>query len=289
MTITSKRRILLGLVGSGIQRSLTPAMHELEGDEQGLRCLYQLVDLDAAGAGIETLPALLDGAQSLGFTGLNITYPAKQAVMPLLDDLSDDARAIGAVNTVVFKDGRRIGHNTDWWGFAEGFRRSLPGAALGRVVQLGAGGAGAATAHAALVMGVERIELFDSDPARAAALADTLCCRFGRDRASAPVDLAAAMAVADGLVHATPTGMAKHPGMPLPPELLSASHWVSEIVYFPLQTALLQQASLIGCRVSDGGGMAVFQAVRAFELFTGLHPDAARMQAHFRALQAAGG
>jgi shikimate dehydrogenase len=288
MTLTINRPILLGLIGAGIQRSLTPAMHQQEGDAQGLRCLYNILDLDQLKLGVDALPFLLDAAQAMGFAGLNITYPAKQAVMPLLDELCDDARAIGAVNTVVFRDGRRIGYNTDWWGFAEAFRRSLPDVALDRVVQLGAGGAGAATAHAALAMGAQTIQIFDADPARAGALADALSARFGAGRAEAPGDLAAAMAAADGLVHATPTGMAKHPGLPLPAELLRPHHWVSEIVYFPLHTALLQAAAGIGCRTMTGGGMAVFQAVKAFELFTGVVPDAQRMQQHFSTLQAAG-
>jgi shikimate dehydrogenase len=114
-----------------------------------------------------------------------------------------------------------------------------------------------------------------------------LCGRFGAGRAQAGTDLAAAMAQADGLIHATPTGMAKHPGLPLPAALLRPSMWVSEIVYFPLQTALLQAAAAMGCRTMTGGGMAVFQAVHAFELFTGVAPDSERMLAHFAALQAA--
>ncbi len=284
---TPRQRILLGLIGAGIGRSLTPAMHEQEGDASGLRCLYQIIDLDALGKTADDVPALLDAAEAMGFSGLNITYPAKQKIIPLLDDVSDEARAIDAVNTVVLRDGKRIGHNTDWSGFAEAFRRSLPGVALGRVVQLGAGGAGAATAHAALEMGVEELTVFDVDPARAADLAAALCARFGPGRASAGADLAAAMARADGLIHATPTGMAKHPGLPLPAELLRPAMWVSEIVYFPLQTALLKAADAIGCRTMNGGGMAVFQAVHAFELFTGVAPDSARMLAHFAALQAA--
>ena len=284
------KRILLGLIGAGIQRSLTPAMHEREGDAHGLRCLYQVIDLErlGLGLGVDALPRLLDAAEAMGFAGLNITYPAKQAVIPLLHELSEDAREIQAVNTVVFRDGRRYGHNTDCWGFAEGFRRALPGAALNRVVQLGAGGAGAATAHAALAMGAGVLEIFDVDPARAAALAASLCRRFGVGRAAAPGDLGAAMAAADGLIHATPTGMAKHPGLPLPAAMLRPSHWVSEIVYFPLHTALLDTAAQIGCRIATGGGMAVFQAVKAFELFTGIVPDAERIQQHFAALQAAG-
>lgn len=284
---TPRRRILLGLIGAGIGRSLTPAMHEQEGAARGLRCLYQIIDLDVLGKTADDVPALLDAAEAMGFSGLNITYPAKQKIIPLLDDVSDEARAIDAVNTVVFRDGKRIGHNTDWSGFAEAFRRRLPGAALGRVVQLGAGGAGAATAHAALELGVGSLTVFDVDPARAADLAAALCARFGAGRALAGRDLPTAMAQTDGLIHATPTGMAKHPGLPLPAELLRRSMWVAEIVYFPLQTALLQAAEAIGCRTMNGGGMAVFQAVHAFELFTGIAPDSARMLAHFAELQAA--
>lgn len=286
MTTSSKRRVLLGLIGAGIQRSLTPAMQEEEGDANGLRCLYQRIDLDPLKLTADALPELLSAAEKAGFSGLNITYPCKQRVMPLLDSLSEDAKAIGAVNTVVFENGKRIGHNTDWWGFAESFRVNLPGANMTHVVQLGAGGAGAATAHAALVLGTGTLTLFDIDLQRASELAAALSLRFGAGRAVAGADLAAAMRTADGLIHSTPTGMAKHPGLPLPAELLRPTQWVSEIVYFPLQTALLQAAERIGCRTMTGGGMAVFQAVRAFELFTGIKPDAARMLKHFEKLQA---
>lgn len=282
---TPRQRILLGLIGAGIQRSLTPAMHEREGDAHGLRCLYQIIDLDVLGKSVDDVPALLDAAEAMGFAGLNITYPAKQKIISLLDEVSDDARAIDAVNTVVFKDGKRIGYNTDRSGFAESFRRSLPDAVLDQVVQLGAGGAGAATAHAVLAMGAGCLSLFDVDQSRAHVLAAALCQRFGPGRAQAGTNLAEAMAAADGLVHATPTGMAKHPGLPLPAALLRPSMWVSEIVYFPLETALLKAAAETGCRTMSGGGMAVFQAVDAFELFTGIKPDSERMLAHFASLQ----
>ena len=287
MANNKNQRVLLGLIGAGIQRSLTPAMHEVEAAANGLRCLYQIIDLDKLELSADALPALLSAAEMMGFGGLNITYPCKQKIMPLLDSLCDDAKAIGAVNTVVFKDGQRIGYNTDWWGFAEAFKRNLPDANLQNVVQLGAGGAGAATAHAALVMGTGTLHIADSDADKANALAAALCQRFGAGRAFAAADLGGAMAIADGLIHATPTGMAKHPGMPLPAEMLRAHQWVSEIVDFPLQTELLQTAQRIGCRTSTGGGMAVFQAVKAFELFTGLQPNAERMSKHFGQLQMA--
>jgi shikimate dehydrogenase len=274
-----QRSFLCGLIGAGIQLSRTPALHQREGDEQGLRYLYQLIDLDELRVGVEALPELLTAAKRMGFAGLNITYPCKQAIIPLLDELSEDARALNAVNTVVIRDGRLVGHNTDGSGFAEGFRRGLAGAKLDRVVQLGAGGAGAAVAHAALKLGVRELTVFDVDRARAAQLAASLGARAG-------TDLAAAMAAADGLIHCTPTGMAKMPGLPLDAQLLQSRHWVAEIVYFPLETELLRVARAKGCRTLDGGGMAVFQAVGAFRLFTGIEPDAERMMRHFKAMGA---
>ncbi|MDR3098943.1 MAG: shikimate dehydrogenase [Paraburkholderia sp.] len=280
------RSFLCGLIGKGIGGSLTPAMHEKEGRELGFNYVYRRLDLDALGLATGALPELVLAAQRMGFDGLNITYPCKQAVIPLLDELSDDARALGAVNTVLFRDGKRIGHNTDWSGFASAFRRGLPGVSLESVVQLGAGGAGAAVAHAALQMGAQALTLFDVDAARAQALASELQARFPAARVSAGGDLQQTLAAATGLIHATPTGMAKLPGLPLPADYLHARLWVADIVYFPIRTALLEAAEACGCRVLSGGGMAVYQAVDAFRLFTGLEPDAERMYAHLQSMLA---
>ncbi|TFY84685.1 shikimate dehydrogenase [Pseudomonas kairouanensis] len=279
-----KPRILAGLIGAGIQASRTPALHEQEGDAQGLRYLYRLIDLEPLHLDINALPDLLDAAELMHFTGLNITYPCKQAILPLLDDLSEEARGIGAVNTVVFKNGKRIGHNTDCLGFAEGFRRNLNDVARHRVVQMGAGGAGAAVAHALLAEGVEHLSIFDVDPARAHELVENLAQRFGSGRAQVGKHLENAMAEANGLVNTTPMGMAKLPGTPVPAALLRTELWVAEIVYFPLETQLLRDARALGCRTLDGGNMAVFQAVKAFELFSGEAPDAGRMLAHFQSM-----
>ena len=276
--------VLVGLIGAGIQASRTPSMHEREGTAQGLRYVYQRIDLEQLGLGGDALPDLLTAAERMGFAGLNITHPCKQTVMPLLTELSADARAIGAVNTVVLQAGKRIGYNTDWWGFAESFRRSLPDVKLDRAVQLGAGGAGAAVAHAALTLGLRELTVFDLEHARSQQLADHLNARFGAGRAIAGDDLNSAIGKADGLIHATPTGMANYPGLPLPADLLHPALWVAEIVYFPMETELLRAARSIGCRTLDGGGMAVFQAVEAFRLFTGITPDAQRMLEHFAAM-----
>ncbi len=280
-----QRSILLGLIGSGIQASLTPAMHEQEGAAQGLKVIYKLIDLQKLDLDVKALPELLTAAERMGFAGLNVTYPCKQEVVPLLSELSDNSRALKAVNTVVLRDGGRFGHNTDLFGYAENLRRGLPDVRRERVVQVGAGGAGSAVAEALMQLGVAHLTLFDTDQARAQHVAADLCARHGAGRAEAGGDLKSAIAAADGLVNTTPVGMAKLPGTPVPPEFLRPALWVSEIIYFPLETELLRRARAIGCRTLDGGGMAVFQAVRAFELFTGLKADAERMHRYFDRLR----
>jgi shikimate dehydrogenase len=282
----AKRSVLLGLIGQDIQGSRTPEMHMREGEAQGLRLVYRLIDLTKLGLGVEALPELLTAAQRMGFDGLNITHPCKQAVIPYLDELSENARALGAVNTVILRDGKKIGENTDWSGFAEPFRRKMSDAPLNRVVQIGAGGAGAAVAHAVLMLGVKELTIVDIDPKRAESVAQNLSNHFGAGRAKAGTDLPGAVAQADGIINATPIGMDAHPGMPLPAELLRPDLWVAEIIYFPLETELLRRARALGARTIDGGGMAVFQAVAAFRHFTGLEPDSDRMLKHFAEMRA---
>lgn len=279
-----RRSLLAGLIGSGIQASLTPAMHEQEGAAQGFRYVYRKIDLDVLGLGADALPQLLTAAEHMGVDGLNITFPCKQTVLPLLHELSDDAAALGAVNTVVLRGGRRVGHNTDCTGFENSFRRGLPEVRLDHAVLVGAGGAGSAVAHAAMKLGVDRLTILDVEPSRAERVAAGVVGRFGAGRATSSVDLAAAIAGADGLINATPVGMAKFPGSPVPDSLLRPDLWVADVIYFPLDTQLLRNAREVGCRTLAGGGMAVFQAVDAFRLITGAEPNAERMLAHFASL-----
>jgi shikimate dehydrogenase len=275
---------LTGLIGKGISRSKSPALHEHEADALGLRCLYQLIDLTTLGRSVADLGRLLDSAELMGFAGLNITHPCKQAVIPLLHELSEEARAIGAVNTVRFANGKRIGFNTDSQGFTESFQRGLPDAARDRVVQIGAGGAGAATAYASLKLGVGQLSVFDVDTNRAASLVANLAKIFGSGRIALAHDLPGVLTEANGLIQATPVGTREHPGMPLSERLLRPDLWVAEIVYFPLETPLLKTARALGCRTLDGGGMAVFQAAAAFEIFTGREANRERMLQHFHSI-----
>ena len=195
--------------------------------------------------------------------------------MAELDELSPEASALGAVNTVVLRDGRRIGHNTDASGFQEAFERRLPGARTDRVVLLGAGGAGAAVAHAILALGARQLTILDVERERAGALAESL--------GAAAADIGALgdlLAEADGLIHATPTGMEAHPGTAVPAELLDPRLWVAEVVYMPIETQLLKDARERGCRTLDGAAMVALQAAGSLELFTGARPDRERMLAH---------
>src|SRR3954471_6744002 len=203
---SSAQSFLVGLVGTGIGPSLTPPLHEREADELGLRYLYRRLDLDRLQRPASAIGEILAAARLAGYDGLNVTHPCKQLVIPHLDELSPDAAALGAVNTVVLRDGRAVGHNTDWSGFARAFDRGLPDAPLTSVVLLGAGGAGAAVAHALLTLGTAQLTVLDVDHRRARGLAAALNQRFGPGRAvgSPAADAAAVLATADGLVHATP-------------------------------------------------------------------------------------
>lgn len=277
---------VLGLVGAGISASLTPAMQEREGRAAGLSLSYRLIDMDQLGLDHTRLPEVLSWAQRLGFDGLNVTHPFKQAVLPLLDDVSQDAADLGAVNTVLFQEGRMIGRNTDWSGYSRAFRSVLPDAVHDPAVLVGAGGAGGAVGYGLLHQGAAHVAVLDADEDRAQGCTERLARRFGSERVSVAHDVAEALHDARGVVNATPVGMLGHPGSALPAELLRSDLWVSDVVYFPLETELVSAARSRGCRVLPGGGMAVQQAVGAFEYFTGRTPDADRMTRHFEELTA---
>jgi len=255
-------------------------MHEREAAAHGWTCRYELLDLDVIPGGAAALPSLIERAERDGLAGLNITHPCKETVLPHVTALSDDARKLGAVNTIVFTEGARTGCNTDWWGFHQSVARGLAGVSFVRVVQLGAGGAGAATAYAALQLGVTRLYITDVVQARAEALAERMNTLFP-GRAFACANPAEVLPSADGLIHATPTGTASHPGLPLADDLIERRLWVADVVYFPLETELLRTARQRGCRTLDGSGMAVWQAVEAFRLFTGATADPDRMRTFF--------
>ncbi|MBE9373671.1 shikimate dehydrogenase [Saccharopolyspora sp. HNM0983] len=273
---TPRHRV--ALVGAGITGSLSPALHEREAAALGLDYTYALLDLDE-------LPDGWTLREAAGLTGFNITHPAKQVVLDQLDDLSPDARALGAVNAVTAHAGRLIGHNTDHSGFITAWRASLPGAVLGRAVVVGAGGVGSAVAYALARAGAH-VQVVDAETDRAAALVTRLRAAVpdAQIDAADPDRLPAALARADGVVNATPIGMTGHPGLPFDPAALTTEHWVADVVYRPRETALLRAARAAGCRVADGVAMLVAQAAESLALFAGTTPDLDRMRRHGAAL-----
>lgn len=283
----SSKTILLGLIGDGISTSRTPPLHEAEGLAHGHPTVYRSLDTATPGLSGKPLAEILQAAIDLGFNGLNITHPHKQAIVPLLDEVAGDAARLGSVNTVVIDaDGRTTGHNTDVTGYARGLVEGLAGAELTEVVQIGAGGVGNAVAYALITHGVQRLQVADLDPARAIALAESVNAAVGKQVAVgvSARGIEGAIAHANGVVNATPMGMAAHPGTAFDTSCLTPAHWVSEVVYLPIETRLLADAAAIGARTLDGTRMAVYQAVDAFRLFTGCEPDVQRMRETFLSL-----
>lgn len=277
-------QILLGLVGEGISTSRSPAMHETEGRAHGCNTTYRLFDTATPEYADKSLSSIVRDAQSSGYKGLNVTHPFKMAVVDLLDDVDDRAAMLGSVNTVVISDeGQLTGYNTDVTGFHRSFVEGLPNAARQFVVQVGTGGAGVAVAHALVQAGTTQLYVADLDKKKADSLAESVNRAAGREAAFGidPSELEHYITVADGVVNATPMGMAAHPGTPFDTFLLTPGHWVIDVVYMPIETQLLMQAKIQGSRTLGGSQMCVYQAADAFRLFTGLEPDTVRMHQAF--------
>ena len=275
-----ERRALLGLIGYPIAHSAAPAMHEAAGAATGIRVHYQLIEVPGADAAL--LRTLLEAVRRMGFAGVNVTFPYKEAVLPLLDAIAPEAAPIGAVNTVVARDGKLTGHNTDTTGFAAAITEDIPAPAAGPVALIGAGGVGRAAGFALARLGVLDLRILDQDPARAAGLARDL-----GGGARAETDLAAALAGAAGVVNATPVGMLPNRDSPVPPALLRPDLWVADVVYHPLMTPLLVAAKAAGARIVTGRALTIHQASDAFALFTGARPPLAPLGAAFDAVIAA--
>ncbi|TCR59411.1 shikimate dehydrogenase [Bosea sp. BK604] len=280
-TAKKAQRLLLGLIGSPVGHSASPAMHEAAARAAGLEAHYHLIEV--AGAGRTDLAVMLEGVCRLGFAGVNITYPYKEAVVPLLNALSPAAEAIGAVNTVVVDDGQLIGHNTDASGFATAYRALKRQDGERPVAIIGAGGVGRAIAFALSSCGVTRLRLFDLDRERATALARLLERRVDIEIAGS---VAAAVEGAAGIVNCTPLGMLPNRDMPVPPTLIDASQWVADAVYYPLWTPLLLAAQKAGATVMTGRELAIHQALDAFRLFTGIEASERAMSETFDRIMA---
>jgi shikimate dehydrogenase len=278
----TRDRFLTGLIGYPIAQSAAPAMHERAAAARGAHCHYQLIEV--AGAGRDDLRAMLDGVKRLGFAGVNVTFPYKEAVVDLLDDLAPDARAIGAVNTIVVDGARLVGHNTDATGFARAIEPLLATTPRGPIALIGAGGVGKAIAFALAGLGVGEIRIFDADSTRAARLAARL---QGSVAVRSVASVEAALDGAAGFINATPVGMLPNRESPVPEALLRPAMWVADAVYSPLWTPLLSAAKARGATVLTGRDLAINAAADAFELFTRVTPPVDVMGNAFDAVMAA--
>ncbi|GAA6208451.1 shikimate dehydrogenase [Cognatishimia sp. WU-CL00825] len=273
------------LIGLSISESLTPDMHMAEAKVQGFAYEYLRFDTAVAPFGDKPLSALLDMAEAEGFAGVNVTHPFKRDAVALVDELSESAQLLGAVNTILFKDGQRIGHNTDYVGFRSALRNGLSGGQVRKVLLLGAGGAGRATAMALIDQGCQTLCLFDQSQAATEELAKQLQAARPRVSIQCVSELARFdLRSLDGVVNATPMGMVDHPGKALDPQDLGPDCWVADIVYFPRKAELLRAAEAQQLRTMDGSGMAIFQAAAAFHLITGKMASPERMKQSFQNL-----
>ena len=284
----TRRRMLIGLIGANIQGSMSPALFADAFAAAGIDGYYHLLDADRLAE--RRLPQLLGAVKTAGFAGVNVTYPFKQDIIPLLDAVDPEASEVGAVNTVsIAPDGRTTGYNFDRRGWRNSFLEVLgPDSAEGKtVVQVGAGGAGRAVAFALMDLGVADLILHDLDRARADSLKSQLASQYGTSRCRIVGSLEQDIARADGIVNATQVGMRGFPGCPVPVAAINARHWAADVIYTPMQTAFLSAAAGKGARALNGGGMCVHQAVAAFQCLTGVTPDVARLHRTFAAAVAA--
>jgi len=253
---------LTGVIGWPVEHSLSPAMHNAAFDRLGLNWRYLPLAVEPA-----RLPAAVEGLRALGFAGANLTIPHKEAVLPLLDEVTPAAGAIGAVNTIAVEDGRLIGDNTDAGGLLAALERANVVLQGREALILGAGGAARAAAYALLTAGA-RVSLLARTPARAWRIADDL-------RRAVPAGEIRAVeeppAVVHLLVNSTPVGMWPHADRsPLPAGLrIGPATAVFDMVYRPLQTRLLREARIAGARGVSGLDMLIYQGAAAFERWTG--------------------
>lgn len=268
---------VVGLIGRGIGASRSPRIHENEAAQLGLPLAYRIADFTALGlqdADLEHLVRLISG---MGYSGSNVTFPFKQSVLPLCSSVSDAAATLGAVNTLVFRDGEIRGENTDWVGFSWLIEREFGDITGSAVAQVGAGGAGSATAYALAQLGAARIAVFDPDRAKAQEMVDRLTPHFPACHFSIAQSAEAAISGCDGIVNATPIGMASIGGMPFDARCMASEQWLADIIYFPLETELVAAARHNRQTVANGVSMVVGQAAEAFRLITGVQPDRDRM------------
>ncbi|AJE44868.1 shikimate dehydrogenase family protein [Celeribacter indicus] len=268
--------ILLGLIGDNIAASRSPRLHELAGEQNGLRVRYDRLVPQALGQSWEEI---FDGLAAKGYRGTNITYPYKEKVVGRLTIDDPLVKAIGACNTVIFEGETAKGYNTDYSGFVAAYRRERGEVSTGITLMIGTGGVGRAVAFGLIALGAPEIRLVDMDRAKAEALAADLRAA-SPETAVAIFDSAAEGAEgAAGLINCTPVGMVGKEGTPLPASAMTSGTWAFDAVYTPADTTFLTDAQACGLDVISGWELFFYQGVHAWTLFTGLPLDEDRLRA----------
>jgi shikimate dehydrogenase len=264
MMVSGKTKIY-GIFGYPVEHTFSPAMHNAAFRKLGINACYVPFAVHP-----ENLAAATKAVIPLGLCGLNVTVPHKEKIIPHLDELSEEARLIGAVNTIEVKKGRLIGHNTDGRGFLRSLRERAKYDPVGqRFLFIGSGGAARAVGFSLALAGAEKITFCDMDREKADLLARDIRDRTGVDAGTITRDELKVFAASAGcLINATPLGLKKGDPLPIPSDSIDRRHLVCDLVYNPPETKLLKAANARGAKGMTGLGMLLFQGVIAFEIWT---------------------
>lgn len=278
--LTGHTRVV-GVIGYPVEHSLSPAMHNAEFERLGLDWVYVPFPVRP-----ENVEAALRGLAALGVAGTNVTIPHKQAVLPVLDEVTPEARIIGAVNTIhIDENGRMTGHNTDAPGWVEDIQQDIL-LAGSTVAILGAGGASRALCVAAALAGAKNVCIFNRTTETARLMSESLQAEFTQTVFDwAPLDGGGSrdkFLNYEIVVNATSVGMTTNPGSPVPVDWLNENQYVYDTIYTPAETELLRAARQRGCATRNGTGMLARQGALAFEIWTGQKADPERMESVIR-------
>ena len=273
------KKLKLGLIGVGIEKSRAPDFHRLAGHLCGIDVTYDLIQLESAV--LERFDNALLECESQGYCAVNVTHPFKERAAEVVSIISEDVRKIGAVNTVRFSpETETQGFNTDYMGFKSAFDYRFPGQLPGKVAIVGAGGVGRAIAFGLIDLNAEEIRLFDQEMLKSEDLATALRTQTD-SRILVCSNLADAATGVDGLINATPIGMHNHPGTAIPRFIIGTQSWVFDAVYTPVETRFLLDAMDAGLKVLSGYELFFYQGVEAFEIFSGVRVDESRLREEF--------
>ncbi|KQU59513.1 shikimate dehydrogenase [Bacillus sp. Leaf406] len=265
---------LYGVIGDPIAHSMSPVMHQAALEDSGLEGTYMKFHVTP-----DALPQAIGGIRALGIRGMNITVPHKVAVMELLDRIDPLAKAIGAVNTIVNDDGVLTGYNTDGPGYVQGLQQALRGNLTDKsVLMLGAGGAAKAIFYSLASIGVKHIDIANRTEARAADMMEA--CPFAITSSYIPMDDAGDVVNRyDIVIQTTSIGMSPDVDhSPLTFDSVKEGSLFSDIIYNPLETAIMKRARELGAQTQNGLEMFVHQGALAFEKWTGVTPDTETMK-----------